>query len=297
MHIRIGTRKSPLALTQSEMIGKRLQQAGCTVEYVKIETSGDLFMGDLTAVGGKGLFVKEIEEALLAKAIDLAIHSLKDLPAELPTGLCLAATPLAEDPRDVLILAQGSSLADLRAGAVVGTSSLRRQLQLKALRSDLSFVPLRGNVDTRLRKLSDGVCEATILAAAGLNRLQKKISTAQLISVEDMVPAVGQGVLALETRSNHVELRNLLEKNLHDAATALRVVFERSFLLACGGDCKTPIAAHAVLHDERLSCTVFLANPKTGYSVKLQENCTATAPAANELGKKMAQHILAQVKR
>lgn len=296
MHIKIGTRKSPLALTQSEMIGKRLQQAGCTVEYIKIETSGDLFMGDLTDVGGKGLFVKEIEEALLAKEIDLAIHSLKDLPGELPTGLCLAATPLSEDPRDVLILSQGASLADLRDGAVVGTSSMRRQLQLQALRPDLTFVPLRGNVDTRLRKLNDGVCDATILAAAGLNRLQKQITTSQVLSVEDMIPAVGQGVLALETRTDHAELRNLLEKNLHDAATALRVAFERAFLLACGGDCKTPIAAHAVRHDERLSCAVFLANPKTGYAVKLQEHCTATEQAAAELGKKMAQHILAQVK-
>lgn len=254
----IGTRGSKLALTQSEQVAALLRAAhpGLTVELQIISTIGDRILDvALSAVGDKGLFVKEIETALLAHDVDLAVHSCKDMPSLLPDGLTLAAFPARVDPRDVLVLpltegeppavASGNPLDLLPQGAIVGTSSLRRACQLQALRPDLDIRDVRGNVDTRLRKLDEGQYDAIILAAAGLRRLGLTQRTGYPLPPEVMLPAVAQGTLAIEARADDPDTLNLLTV-LDDAVTRTATLAERAFLRRLEGGCQVPIAAHAV---------------------------------------------------
>jgi hydroxymethylbilane synthase len=251
MKLRIATRRSKLALVQSRWVGAQLEklQPGLSVELFEMVTQGDRIQDvSLAEIGGKGLFVSEIETALLDGRADLAVHSLKDVPAQLAAGLCLAAVPLREDPRDVLVALQGEQLDDLEAGSRIGTNSLRRSLQLGRLRPDLDYAMLRGNVDTRLAKLERGEYRAIVLAMAGLNRLGLAGRPLWVIPAELSVPAVGQGALAIEARSDAPEVLALLQQ-LEDPASRLCVEAERSFLKTLGGDCTTPLAGHARLLD------------------------------------------------
>ncbi len=253
----IASRGSQLALWQARWVGQQLTARGhqCRVEIVK--TTGDKITDvPLAKVGTKGLFTKEIEEALLAGTADLAVHSLKDLPTELPAGLVLAAVPQREDARDALV---GRRLADLPAGAKVGTSSLRRAAQLRKLRPDLAVESVRGNLDTRLRKLDEGRYDAILLAAAGLTRLGWGARIAEILPPEVMCPAVGQGALALETRAAGAGFdacRALDDPGTHSAVTA-----ERGVLAALGGGCQVPIGAHATVDDGRLRVWGVVASP------------------------------------
>src|ERR671922_1716941 len=244
--IRIGTRGSPLALAQAHEVRQRLQiahgLANSDLEIRTIRTSGDRIQDrPLSEVGGKGLFTKEIEEGLLSGGIDLAVHSTKDMQTVLPSGLTISAVLPREDVRDAFISIKYVSLADLPPAATVGTSSLRRQAQVRRLRPDLQTIEFRGNVETRLKKLQDGAVDATLLAAAGLNRLGKADRITAYLPVEDMLPAVGQGAIAVEVRSDDAATRMLLAP-LNDEATALCIAAERAFLAQLDGSCRTPIA-------------------------------------------------------
>lgn len=250
--LRIGTRGSALALWQAHHLQTCLARLGRGSTLTIIRTSGDRIQDrPLAALGGKGLFTKEIEESLLANQIDCAIHSLKDVPAELPPGLILSAIMVREDPRDALIAAPGMTLQELPQGARVGTSSLRRQSQLMHLRPDLDVRPLRGNVDTRLRRCSEGDFDAIILAAAGLKRLEKDAAVVEWISPEAICPAVGQGALALECRTGDQTTQAQLAP-LHHAETAACVRAERALLARLQAGCQAPVAAYATLAGEEM---------------------------------------------
>jgi hydroxymethylbilane synthase len=249
--LRIGTRGSPLALAQAEQVRARLAAAwpelgapgAIAVEVIR--TTGDRIVDrPLADAGGKGLFTKEIEEALLAGTIDLAVHSMKDMPTVIPEGLIIASLLPREDPRDALI-AGVARVADLPSGAVVGTSSLRRKAQLLARRPDLRVVDLRGNVDTRLRKVARGEVNATLLALAGLKRLGLESKAAGILDATEMLPAVAQGAIGLETRTDDARVRDLLSR-LHHVPTGHAVAAERGVLEMLDGSCRTPIAALAV---------------------------------------------------
>src|SRR5439155_572603 len=240
--LKLGTRGSPLALAQARIVAARLRVLGAEVEIVPMRTEGDrLLDAHLASVGGKGLFVTEIEEALLGGALDLAVHSLKDLPAELPVGLTLAAFAERADPRDVLVTRSGVDFEDLPAGAVVGTSSPRRRALALALRPDLVVEPIRGNVDTRLRKLESGPLDAVILAAAGLSRLGLRPEHARPLDPMVFVPAVGQGIIAVEVRAADQTTRALIDRIDH-APTRVCALAERAYLGRLGASCKTTIA-------------------------------------------------------
>jgi hydroxymethylbilane synthase len=252
MKLRIATRRSALALAQSNWVASELKRhdPSLSVELVEVVTTGDRIQDvSLSAIGGKGLFVSEVEDLLLRGEADVAVHSLKDVPAELAEGLVLGAVPPREDARDVLVSADGQALDDLEAGARIGTNSLRRSLQLRRLRDDLQYAMLRGNVDTRLRKLAEGQYTAIVLAAAGLKRLGLFERPLWPIPVEISVPAVGQGALAVEVRADDDRARELLAR-LDDKAARACVEAERAFLAALGGDCHTPIGGHAQLQSE-----------------------------------------------
>lgn len=255
--IRIGTRGSPLALAQAHEVQRRLAQAHerpqGDFEIVVIRTSGDRIQDrPLAEVGGKGLFTKEIEDALLAGEIHLAVHSAKDMATKLPPGLVIAAVLEREDVRDAFISLKYKSLAEMPPGAVVGTSSLRRQAQVKRLRPDLAIVGFRGNVETRLAKLEAGVADATFLATAGLNRLGKADRIASHVAVEEMLPAAAQGAIAIELRQADAATRRLVAPLDHQA-TALCIAAERAFLGRLDGSCRTPIAGLARLEGGRLA--------------------------------------------
>ncbi len=242
------TRRSPLALAQCRAFVARLVAAspGLSTEELQVVTSGDRIVDrPLADIGGKGLFVKEIEEALLEGRAHFAVHSIKDVPGVLPDGLGIACVPLREDPRDALVAPRHGTLAALPRGAKVGTSSLRRMLALRAQRPDLDIVPVRGNVDTRLRKVDEGQYDAIVLARAGLVRLGLEGRATEILSAEVSLPAVGQGALGIECRTDDVSTRAVLAR-LHDPETATCVAAERGVLVALEGDCKTPIAAHAM---------------------------------------------------
>jgi len=248
MPLTIASRGSQLALWQARWVSESLTALGheCRIQIIK--TTGDKITDvPLAQVGGKGLFTKEIEEALLDGRADLAVHSLKDLPTELPAGLALAAVPEREDPHDAVV---GRKLADLPTGATVGTSSLRRAAQLRRLRPDLAIESIRGNLDTRLRKLDEGRYDAIVLAAAGLKRLGWEARIAEILPDEVMCPAVGQGALAVETRAGGAGWDACAA--LDHAATHSAVAAERAFLRALGGGCQVPIGAHATVTDARL---------------------------------------------
>ena len=250
----IGSRGSELALRQSEQIAHALRARAPDTDVVIeiIRTTGDKITDvPLAQIGGKGLFTKEIEEALLAGAIDLAVHSMKDLPTELPPGLCLGAVPKRENPRDVLVSSAGLTLDQLPPGARVGTSSLRRAAQLRAFRGDLALLPLRGNVNTRLRKVSEGGVDAAILAAAGLSRLGLSHQITQEIPETIMLPAPAQGALAIETRQDYAEILRRLAP-LDDPETRRAVAAERTFLAAMQGGCQVPLGALATRSGESI---------------------------------------------
>ncbi|MFQ6017626.1 MAG: hydroxymethylbilane synthase, partial [Kiloniellaceae bacterium] len=251
--LRLGTRGSPLALAQTREVRARLAAASPelvpqgAVEIVVIKTTGDKVQNrPLAEIGGKGLFTKEIEEALLDGRVDAAVHSMKDLPTWLPEGLAVSAILPREDPRDAFFSPHGSSLAALPAGAVVGTASLRRQAQVLLARPDLTVTPLRGNVETRLRKLDEGQVDATLLAVAGLRRLGLGDRIAAVLPPEVMLPAVAQGAIGVEIRSDDERTRGLLDA-LNDRGSQRRVAAERACLAALEGSCRTPIAALAEL--------------------------------------------------
>ncbi len=264
------TRKSPLALAQCRAFVARLVAAhaeSAPVEAIELQvvTSGDRIQDrPLSEVGGKGLFVKEIEEKLLAGEADIAVHSIKDVPGELPDGLALVCVPRREDPRDVLVAPRHGDLASLPSGATVGTSSLRRAVALKAQRPDLTIVPMRGNVDTRLRKVDAGECDAIVLARAGLVRLGLEGRATAVLSPEVSLPAVGQGALGIESRAGDERIAALLQP-LIDVETSLCVAAERGVMVALEGDCKTPLAAFADRAESpdgpRLRLRAFVAHP------------------------------------
>jgi hydroxymethylbilane synthase len=247
--LRIGTRGSPLALWQAHAVQAHLAAAhGVAPEAIAIEvirTTGDIIQDrPLSEVGGKGLFTKEIEQALIDGAIDLAVHSTKDMPTALPAGLDLLACLPREDVRDAFISRKAASLSDLPRGAVVGTASLRRQAMVKRLRPDVSVVTFRGNVDTRLKKLEDGVVDATLLAFAGLKRLGRAAAATAVLDIDAFLPAVGQGAVGIEARAADIRTRDLLA-GINHAETLAAVRTERAFLAVLDGSCRTPIAGHA----------------------------------------------------
>jgi hydroxymethylbilane synthase len=265
--LRMGTRGSPMALRQTAIVRDRLVAAhpelaaAGAVEIVTIRTTGDRVQDRLLAeIGGKGLFAKEIEEALIAEHIDLAVHSLKDLETWLPAGLAIACVLPRDDPRDALVSAKATSLVSLPEGARVGTASLRRQAQLLRRRPDLTIVPIRGNVNTRIRKLELGEVDALVLALCGLERLGQVGLATEILTREDMLPAVGQGALAIECRASDEGLRRLLEP-LHDHKSAACVGAERAMLAALDGSCRTPIAGLAELVGDRLLLEGLLLKP------------------------------------
>ncbi|OGL60152.1 MAG: hydroxymethylbilane synthase [Candidatus Tectomicrobia bacterium RIFCSPLOWO2_02_FULL_70_19] len=291
--LRLGTRGSSLALAQARMMAARLRELhpGLEAEEVVIRTRGDeLVDSPLHQLGGKGLFVKEIEEALLGGRIDAAVHSLKDLPGELPPGLVLGAVPEREEPWDVLVSRGGESIRNLAPGSRVGTSSLRRRAQLLRYRKDLEVVDLRGNVDTRLRKVAEGQVHAAILAAAGLNRLGLGERATEALAPEVMLPAVAQGALGIETREGDAETLALLAA-LEHLPTRQAVEAERRAMAVLEGGCKVPMAAFAELRRGRLRLRALVASLD---GERLAEAEGEDAPErASALGEEVARRILA----
>jgi hydroxymethylbilane synthase len=262
-HFIIATRESRLALWQAEHVKALLEQRGHQVSLLGMTTKGDQILDrSLSKVGGKGLFVKELETALEEGRADLAVHSLKDVPMELPEGFTLACVMEREDPRDAFVSNKYATLADLPQGAVVGTSSLRRVVLLRALRPDLKIEPLRGNLDTRLRKLDEGNYDAIVLAAAGLKRLGLSQRIRHVFEATEMLPAAGQGALGIEVRSNRADVIAALAPLEHQA-TALCVAAERAVSRAMGGSCSMPLAAHARFDGEYLQLAAAWGNPET----------------------------------
>jgi hydroxymethylbilane synthase len=298
--VRIGSRGSPLALVQAREVQNRLAQATgldpAQIEIKVIRTTGDAIQDrPLADAGGKGLFTKEIEEALLAGTIDLAVHSSKDMPTVLPGGLILSAFLPREDPRDAFIgratNPSARTLRDLPDGAVVGTASLRRQALVKHLRPDLKIVPLRGNVETRLRKLEAGDFDATILAVAGLKRLGLLASATSFLDAEEFVPAVGQGAIGIETRESDDKTRALVAQ-INDADTATALAAERAFLAVLDGSCRTPIGGHARVIGETIRFRGLIA--KTDGSEVVEVTREGRASDATKLGAEAAHDLKAR---
>ncbi len=288
----IGTRGSQLALWQAEWVKARLQEVApsVTIRLQKIQTSGDKILdAPLANIGGKGLFVKEIEEALFRGEIDLAVHSMKDVPSVLPEGLAIVCVVAREDARDVLVTRDRLAFRDLPAGATVGTSSLRRRAQLLARRSDLSIVMLRGNVDTRVRKLQEGAYTAIVLAAAGLIRLGKAHCVTEYLPLPVSLPAIGQGVLGMESRENDAFVRDLLAP-LHDLSTAIAVSAERAFLKRLEGGCQVPIAGHAVVENQTVKLEGLVAS-LDGRCV-IRDRMEGPVEEATAIGTSLANRIL-----
>ncbi len=263
--LRIGTRGSPLALVQARTVRARLAAAlgrsEETIELKIIRTTGDTIVDrPLTEEGGKGLFTKEIEEALLSGGVDLAVHSAKDMPTVLPQGLILAACLEREDPRDVFISKKARGVSGLPKGAAIGTASLRRQAIMKRARPDLRVVPLRGNVETRLRKLDEGEADAIVLALAGLKRLGLADRATRVMETDEFLPAVGQGAIAIETRANDARTRELVA-TINHADTLAAVSAERAFLAVLDGSCKTPIGGHATMDESVVNFRGLIAKP------------------------------------
>ncbi|MCA1618481.1 MAG: hydroxymethylbilane synthase [Acidobacteria bacterium] len=293
----IGSRGSKLALWQAEWVKARLEplEPGVAVRIEIFKTTGDVRLDvPLSTIGGQGAFTKELEVALLDRRVDVAVHSLKDLPTVTPDGLAITATPEREDPRDALVLRAGAvtgsaSLGNLAAGAVVGTSSLRRIAQLKHLRPDVQIKDLRGNVDTRLRKLDSGEYDALILAAAGLRRLGLGGRISAAIEPEEMLPAVGQGALGVETRADDAAT-NALVSRLDDRRTRSAVHAERALLRCLGGGCQVPIAAHATVQGGRLKLYGLVATLEG--SEVLRDSVEGDAADAAGLGEQLAARLI-----
>jgi hydroxymethylbilane synthase len=288
--LRIGSRGSQLALWQAHHIAALLRARGHEVEIEIIHTTGDKIIDvALAKVGTKGMFTKEIEEALAAGHIDLAVHSLKDLPTELSPAFEIAAIPEREDPRDAFCSREYSRIEDLPQGARVGTSSLRRQAQLKAIRRDLDIHPLRGNVDTRLRKLEQGEYDAVILASAGLKRLNKTELVRQIIPVDVMCPAAGQGALGIEIREGDAATREHLEF-LNDENARLATTCERALLNHLGGGCQVPIGVFAEIRNGKLHLDAIVADPDGLKLLRESRDGAVDEPA--KLGKEVGETLL-----
>lgn len=290
----IGTRQSLLALWQSNHIASllRKQYPDCQVTLKKIVTKGDRILDvPLAQIGGKGLFTKEIETELLDGTVDLAVHSLKDMPTVLPEGLCLTAITTRANVGDAFVSNQYASFSELPQGAVLGTSSLRRKAQLLAVRPDLKIVDLRGNVDTRLRKLDEGQMDAIILAAAGLERLGHADRIREIIPTTVCLPAVGQGALAIECRSDNKEVRDMLAF-LNDLPTKQATDAERAFLGLIEGGCQVPIGVHAEVENDNVKIEAVIAS--LDGSKVLRNNITGPAANAADLGRKLGQQMLAE---
>lgn len=299
--MRIGTRGSALALAQSGIV-RTLLPGGETNEIEVIETMGDRSpMANLRRFGGKGIFTKEIEEALLMGRIDLAVHSLKDLPTEVTPGLRIAALLKREDPRDALISRSGAKLAELPKGCRIGTSSLRRRSQLLARRPDLVITDMRGNVPTRIVRMEEGKFDAIIVATAGLIRLNLLARATEVLDESVMLPAPGQGVLAIQIRDDDAHAAAAIGK-LHDVASAAEVTAEREMLASLGGGCLVPVGARALAAKGRLSLTGFVGHPSGRPTVRLNAEGPVEAPEAlgRSLGAALlahgAQEILAEVR-
>jgi len=295
--IRIATRGSALALWQANWVRDRLMadDPHLAVELLVLKTRGDKILDRaLSEVGGKGLFVKEIEEALLDGRAEVAVHSMKDLPADIPVGLVLGAVPEREDPRDALVVAPrltARDVASLPEGARIGTSSLRRVCQLKARRPDLDIVPLRGNVDTRVRKVDAGELDAIVLACAGLKRLGHGARITAPLSTGESLPAIGQGALAIECRTDDPKTLARLAR-LDHPTTAHAVTAERAFLRRLQGDCKTPLAAHATVDGARLTMEGLVGAPDG--SKLLRHSLEGTTEDAGAVGHALAEELLRQ---
>jgi hydroxymethylbilane synthase len=288
LRLRIGSRGSQLALWQANHIAARLRERGHEVEFEIIHTTGDKITDvALAKVGAKGMFTKEIEEALASGHVDLAVHSLKDLPTEISAEFEIAAVPAREDPRDALCSTRYSSIDDLPRGARVGTSSLRREAQLKGLRPDVVVHPLRGNVDTRLRKLEAGEYDAIILAMAGLKRLNRRELVRQIIAVEKMCPAAGQGALGIQIRAGDDSVRNALAF-LDDQPSHAETDCERALLRKLGGGCQVPIGANAQWREGQLQLEAVVASPDG--SALLKESGSGDDPL--RLGEAVGEKLL-----
>ncbi|MBP2675959.1 MAG: porphobilinogen deaminase [Deltaproteobacteria bacterium] len=292
--IRIGTRGSALALTQSTWVADSIRgrHPDCEVELITIKTKGDIMQDvSLVQIGGKGLFIKEIEEALLRGDVDVAVHSMKDVPAELPDGLEIAVTPLREDPRDVLVSSGNRKLEEMPRGARIGTCSLRRGCQLRNRMPDLEIVTLRGNLDTRIRKVETEGLDGVIVAAAGIRRMGWVAKVSQFIPVELMLPAVGQGVLGIETRKDDARVRGAIDF-LNDPVTGCEVGAERSFLKRLEGGCQLPIAALAKKTGESITLEG-LVGSEDG-RVMIRDAVKGAADAYEAVGRELAEKILAR---
>lgn len=293
-HLHIGTRGSALALWQATWVKNRLENLWprLQVGLVPIKTSGDRIQDvSLATVGGKGLFVKEIEEALLSGTVDLAVHSIKDLPGDFLAGLTLSAILEREDSRDVLITKNGETLTQLSAGTRVGTSSLRRQALLLHLHPGLHIEMLRGNVDTRLRKQREGIVDATVLAAAGLKRLGLMPEHSQILDDQVFLPAIGQGALGVETRTGD-EAVIALVRPLHHESTAVAIGAERAFLRRMGGNCRTPLAARCSVVDGAVQLSALIASPDGKRLIRGELN--GPMDAADWVGSTLAETLLAR---
>jgi hydroxymethylbilane synthase len=292
--ITIGTRGSKLALWQAnwvkDAIGRRFPDR--SVELSVIKTKGDKILDvPLAKVGGKGLFVKEIEEALLDGRIDLAVHSMKDMPAEIPAGLCIGAVPQREEPRDVLVTSNNQSFDQLRKGARIGTSSLRRSAQLLFLRPDLSIIPLRGNLDTRLQKLHTESLDAIVLAAAGIRRLGLADRITQVLDEDLMLPAVGQGALCIETRAQDTRIEQVVGV-LDNPDTRQVVLGERAFLNRLGGGCQVPIAGHGHIDSQAFTLTGLVCDIDGTHRIK--QTRTGPLDQSEQIGQNLAEALLAE---
>jgi hydroxymethylbilane synthase len=295
MRLTLATRRSALALAQSRAFARALEAAnpGLDVEELQLVTAGDRTQDKpLQDIGGKGLFIKELEEALLDGRAHFAVHSIKDVPSEIAPGLALACVPRREDPRDVLVSRGGQRLADLPAGAVVGTSSLRRAVNILAARPDLRAEPLRGNVDTRLRRVQEGKVDAVVLALAGLKRLGWEDRATEILSPEVSLPAVGQGALGIECREGDDATRAVLARLAHEETT-ICVAAERAVMAAVGGSCRLPVAAYATLEGETMLLRAMLADAD-GTRVRRGERragAPATAREAEAVGRDLGAEL------
>jgi hydroxymethylbilane synthase len=287
--LRLGTRKSPMAMVQSGQVASMItERTGRPAELVKVTTLGDVSRAQLTQIGGTGVFVSALREALLRGEVDLAVHSLKDLPSGPAAGVRLAAVPPRDDPRDALVARDGAKLADLPAGATIGTGSPRRASQLLALRGDLRCVPIRGNAGTRLAKVTDGELDAVVLAYAGLARIGYLNAVTQVFEPDEMLPAPGQGALAVECRDDDHELAGLLQA-VTDPASVAAVTAERSLLEALEAGCSAPIGAYAAATDQvRMQAAVISPD---GTRV-LRAHGVAAAAGARQLGRDLAAELL-----
>ncbi len=295
----IATRESRLALWQAEHVKALLEKLGHSVSLLGMTTQGDQILDrSLSKVGGKGLFVKELEVALEEGRANLAVHSLKDVPMDLPEGFDLACVMTREDPRDAWVSATYAHLKDLPQGAVVGTSSLRRTVLLRAMRPDLKIEPLRGNLDTRLRKLDEGQYDGIVLAAAGLKRLGLGARIRHIFEISEMLPAAGQGALGIEVRSNRADVTQALAP-LADPATWLTVTAERAVSRAMGGSCSMPLAAHATLQDGVLHLQAAWGDPEGAPGLvraEVQQPLEIHEPSSHEIARQLGEQVASQLR-